>query len=104
MNAEIVVIPDYTADDYYNSSAPYEWLYKFKSDKFLLKQMTQKMKDKAGAVGVKCFIALFNAYCESQAKKAGVMLANTTQYDGQEMELFSGEYICEENGVFITDK
>lgn len=104
MNAEIVVIPDYTADDYYNSSAPYEWLYKFKSDKFLLKQMTQKMKDKAGAVGVKCFIALFNAYCESQAQKAGVMLANSTQFDGQEMELFSGEYICDENGVFITDK
>ena len=104
MNAEIVVIPDYTADDYYNSSAPYEWLYKFKSDKFLLKQMTQKMKDKAGAVGVKCFIALFNAYCESQAQKAGVMLANSTQFDGQEMELFSGEYICDENGVFVTDK
>ena len=104
MNAEIVVIPDYTADDYYNSSAPYEWLYKFKSDKFLLKQMTQKMKDKAGAVGVKCFIALFNAYCESQAQNAGVMLANSTQFDGQEMELFSGEYICDENGVFITDK
>ena len=104
MNEEIVVIPDYTADDYYNSSAPYEWLYKFKSDKFLLKQMTQKMKDKAGAVGVKCFIALFNAYCESQAQKAGVMLANSTQFDGQEMELFSGEYICDENGVFITDK
>lgn len=104
MNAEIVTIPDYTADDYYNSSAPYEWLYKFKSDKFLLKQMTQKMKDKAGAVGVKCFIALFNAYCESQAQKAGVMLANSTQFDGQEMELFSGEYICEENGVFVTDK
>ena len=104
MNAEMVVIPEYTASDYYNSSAPYEWLYKFKSDKFLLKQMTQKMKEKAGAVGVKCFIALFNAYCESQAQKAGVVLANSTQFDGQEMELFSGEYICDENGVFITDK
>ena len=104
MKEEIVVIPDYTADDYYNSSAPYEWLYKFKSDKFMLKQMTQKMKDKAGAVGVKCFIALFNAYCESQAQKAGVMLENSTQFDGQEMELFSGEYICDENGVFVTDK
>ena len=104
MGNDYLEIPQYEADDYYNSSAPYEWLYKFKSDKFLLKQMTQKMKDKAGAVGVKCFIALFNAYCESQAQKAGVMLANSTQFDGQEMELFSGEYICEDGGVFITDK
>ena len=104
MKNEIAVIPEYTADDYYNSSAPYEWLYQFKSDKFKLKQMTQKMKEKAGAVGVKCFIALFNSYCEMQAQRSGEMLANSTQFDGQEMELFSGEYICDETGVFVHDK
>ena len=104
MKNEISVIPEYTADDYYNSSAPYKWLYQFKSDKFKLKQMTQKMKDKAGAVGVKCFISLFNSYCEMQAQRSGEMLANSTQFDGQDMELFSGEYICDETGVFVHDK
>lgn len=104
MKNEIATIPEYTADDYYNSSAPYEWLYQFKSDKFKLKQMTQKMKDKAGAVGVKCFISLFNSYCEMQAQRSGEMLANSTQFDGQDMELFSGEYICDETGVFVHDK
>ena len=104
MKNEIATIPEYTAYDYYNSSAPYEWLYQFKSDKFKLKQMTQKMKEKAGAVGVKCFIALFNSYCEMQAQRSGEMLANSTQFDGQEMELFSGEYICDETGVFVHDK
>ena len=104
MKNEIATIPEYTAYDYYNSSAPYEWLYQFKSDKFKLKQMTQKMKEKAGAVGVKCFIALFNSYCEMQAQRSGEMLANSTQFDGQDMELFSGEYICDETGVFVHDK
>ena len=104
MKNEISTIPDYTVDDYYNSSAPYEWLYQFKSDKFKLKQMTQKMKEKAGAVGVKCFIALFNSYCEMQAQRSGEMLSNSTQFDGQDMELFSGEYICDETGVFVHDK
>lgn len=104
MKNEIAAIPEYTAYDYYNSSAPYEWLYQFKSDKFKLKQMTQKMKDKAGAVGVKCFISLFNSYCEMQAQRSGEMLANSTQFDGQDMELFSGEYICDETGVFVHDK
>lgn len=104
MKNEIATIPEYTAYDYYNSSAPYEWLYQFKSDKFKLKQMTQKMKEKAGAVGVKCFIALFNSYCEMQAQRSGEMLANSTQFDGQEMELFSGEYVCDETGVFVHDK
>lgn len=104
MQSNTIEIPDYTASQYYDSSEPYEFLYQYKNDKFLLKQMTQKMKEKAGAVGVKCFIALFNAYCEMQAQKSGVMLANSTQFDGQEMELFSGEYICDENGVFLVDK
>ena len=104
MKNEIATIPEYTAEDYYNSSAPYEWLYQFKSDKFKVKQMTQKMKDKAGAVGVKCFISLFNSYCEMQAQRSGEMLANSTQFDGQDMELFSGEYICDETGVFVHDK
>ena len=104
MNAEIVVIPDYTADQFYDTTEPYEFLYRYRDNKFLLKQMVQKMKAKAGAVGVKCFIALWDAYQEMMAQKNGVMLANSTQFDGQEMELFSGEYICDENGVFVTDK
>lgn len=104
MNAEIVVIPDYTADQFYDTTEPYEFLYRYRDNKFLLKQMVQKMKAKAGAVGVKCFISLWDAYQQVQAQKNGVMLANSTQFDGQEMELFSGEYICDENGVFITDK
>lgn len=104
MKTEIAVIPDYTADQFYDTTEPYEFLYQFRDNKFLLKQMVQKMKAKAGAVGVKCFIAMWDAYQEVQAQKNGVMLANSTQFDGQEMELFSGEYICDENGVFLVDK
>ena len=104
MKNEIAVIPDYTADQFYDTTEPYEFLYQFRDNKFLLKQMVQKMKAKAGAVGVKCFIALWDAYQEMQAQKNGLMLANSTQFDGQEMELFSGEYICDDGGVFITDK
>ena len=104
MKNEIAVIPDYTAEQFYDTTEPYEFLYQYRDNKFLMKQMTQKMKDKAGAVGVKCFVALFNAYCEMMAQKNGVILANSTQFDGQEMELFSGEYICDENGVFLMDK
>lgn len=104
MKTEIAVIPDYSAEQFYDTTEPYEFLYQYRDNKFLMKQMTQKMKDKAGAVGVKCFVALFNAYCEMMAQKNGVILANSTQFDGQEMELFSGEYICDENGVFLMDK
>ena len=104
MKTEIAIIPDYTAEQFIDTEEPYAFLYQYRDNKFLLKQMVQKMKAKAGAVGVKCFIALWDAYQEMQAQKNGVMLANSTQFDGQEMELFSGEYICDENGVFLMDK
>ena len=104
MKNEIAVIPDYTAEQFIDTEEPYAFLYQYRDNKFLLKQMVQKMKAKAGSVGVKCFIALWDAYQEMQAQKSGVMLANSTQFDGQEMELFSGEYICDENGVFLVDK
>lgn len=104
MKTEIAVIPDYTAEQFIDTEEPYAFLYQYRDNKFLLKQMVQKMKAKAGAVGVKCFIALWDAYQEMQAQKNGVMLSNSTQFDGQEMELFSGEYICDDGGVFITDK
>ena len=104
MKTEIAVIPDYTAEQFVDTEEPYAFLYQYRDNKFLLKQMVQKMKAKAGAVGVKCFIALWDAYQEMMAQKSGVILANSTQFDGQEMELFSGEYICDENGVFLMDK
>lgn len=104
MKTEIAIIPDFTAEQYYNSSDPYEWLYQYKNDKFLMKQLMQKMKAKAGAVGVKCFVALFNAYCETVASKAGISLDNSTQFEGQPVELFSGQYKCEESGVYFMDK
>lgn len=104
MQQEIITIPDYTAEQYLNSSEPYEFLYQYQNNKFMLKQLLQKMKAKAGAVGVKCFVALFDAYCQMQAKQNGVILENSTQFDGQELELFSGEYVCDDLGVAIQDK
>lgn len=102
--ANELTIPEYTAEDY-DTSKPYEWLYSHRQDKFMLKQLTQKMKAQAGNVGVKGFIGLFNAYCESQAARQGVSLERSTEFDNQPVELMCGEYICNEKiGVAITDK
>jgi hypothetical protein len=97
-------VPKYTADDFYNSSAPYQFLYQFKDDKFKLGQMREKMKSQAAAVGVRGFIGLWNAYLETIQQQKGISLDNATQFDGQEIELFSGQYICDEYGIATSDK
>ena len=104
MKNEMTVIPEYTADDFYNSSEPYSFLYQYKDDKFLLGQMREKLKAQAAKVGVRGFIGLWNAYLETINQQRGISMDNATQFDGQEIELFSGQYICEETGVFMTDK
>lgn len=100
----IISIPDFTKEEYLDTSLPYDFLYQYKDDKFLLKQMIQKMKANAGSLGVKCFISLWNAYCETVASKSGISLDNSTQFEGQPLELFSGQYKCDEAGVYFMDK
>ena len=104
MKNEIALIPEYTADDFYNSSEPYAFLYQYKDDKFLLGQMREKLKAQAAKVGVKGFVGLWNAYLETINQQRGISMDNATQFDGQEIELFSGQYICDEYGVSMTDK
>ena len=104
MKTEIAVIPDYTADDFYNSSEPYAFLYQYKDDKFLLGQMRERLKAQAAKVGVRGFIGLWNAYLETINQQRGISMDNATQFEGQEIELFSGQYVCDEYGVSMTDK
>lgn len=104
MEGRDLTLPDFTAEQYLNSSEPYKWLEQFRDDKFMLQQQCQRMKTQAGAVGVRCFMSLWNAYLESTSKKRGQILDNATAFEGQPVELFSGPYICDDYGVRMLDK
>lgn len=101
---EIVSMPEFTAEEYLNTSKPYDYLYSFMDNKFKLQQMCQKMKAQAGSVGVRTFMALWNSYLEMQQKAKGIPMDNATNFQDQPMELFSGEYICDEYGVAVVDR
>lgn len=104
---ELTTIPPYTQDDFYNSSAPYDFLYSFSNDKFLLGQMVQRVKAYAQSIGVKGFISLWNAYkanAQSNERSQIVSMGNGTEFDGQPIELFCGKYICQDDGVVGMDR
>lgn len=104
MAEQSIVLPDFTAEQYLTSSEPYKWLSQFKDDKFALQQQCQRMKIQAGSVGVRCFMSLWNTFLESEHKKQGEKLDNATNFDGQPVELFSGQYICDDFGVRVMDR
>ncbi len=97
-------MPQFTIDDFLYNSEPYEWLYQFNEDKFKLNQMVERMKIYANELGFKRFITVWNAYFKEQEKKNKKTLDNVTDFEDQDEELFSGEWICNDYGVFTRDR
>lgn len=95
-------IPNWDAQDY-KTSAPFEWLYAYKDNKFLMAQLREEIKSRAGAVGVKNFVSLWNAYLETKRQQNGVKIDNFTEFDGQPVELLCGEYVCKGDMITVLD-
>lgn len=91
-------IPDYTKDDYISTSVPYEFLYEYIGNVFLLEQMIELMREQAASVGVKKFMSLWKGFLLSK-KEQKQSIENATRFDGQELELSSGFYTCDDYGV-----
>ena len=53
-------IPEWGKENY-QTPEPFEWLYAFKDNKFVMLQLRDAIKEKAGAVGVKNFVTKWNA-------------------------------------------
>lgn len=104
MISQSINLPDFKKDDFLTSSAPYEFLWNFHNDKFILQQLVQKMKEQASHEGIRSFMSLWNSYTDSMAKRENIITDCSTNFDGQEIELLSGNYICDERGVYLQDK
>ena len=90
----------YSKEDFLDSTEPYEELYKLINDKFALERSLNRMAEVARLAGVKNFRTLFKGYCQLQ-KQNRVMdySLNVTNFDGQEMELDTGEWQADEDGI-----
>lgn len=93
-------IKEYTKEDFLSGLEPYEFLYQFAHDGFMLERMLTILSSMAQAKGVKNFKKLFNEYLKKLKKQANEVISiNTTQFDGQPFELDSGQWRADEYGV-----
>ena len=99
-----IIIPDFTKNDYTSTTTPFEWLYKYKDQPFVLNQLLIRIKDQAGSVGVRNFTTLYKAYLQTVNQKNGIVQDNATNFDGQKLELKCGEWVADEFGVSTLDK
>ena len=99
-----IQIPDFTKDEYLMTTIPFEWLDNFSENKFQLMQVLCQMSEKAAAVGVKNLKSMFKIYQESITANQGNIIFNSTNFDGQELQLDCGNWKCDEFGVTGIDK
>jgi hypothetical protein len=90
-------VKQYTKEDF-NSEEPYRVLFELRNDRFKYNQMFTILTDNADKVGFKGFARMFKAYAEAQANK-GIVIDNSTQFEGQELELKAGEWLADDFGV-----
>lgn len=93
---------EYKKEDFLSGTEPFDILYKYKDDQFVLAQMVERMSAIATSEGVKNFKTMFKRYCEAKKQEAaGQYIANATNFSGQPMELDSGDWIADDSGIRI---
>ncbi len=100
-----IEIPQFEQEDYLDGIAPYEWLYSHKNP-LERKQLCARMAEQAAAVGVRGFVALFNEYLNAlkEAGDRGAGPGNQTDFEGQELALWCGNWTADGGGIYSTDR
>lgn len=96
-------IPAYTKNDYLMTTAPFEFLYSLRDNKFEQKRALSIMSSQAREVGVRNLATMFKAYLETVSGTSSPGF-NRTDFTGQEMELDCGSWNASDTGIYGTDK
>ena len=98
--ATLPEIPDYSQDDFFNSLAPYEMVYRYREDTFLHERVLSTVCTKAAAVGIRNFKKLYAEYTKSlKQKSTEIYVNNSTDFEGQPLSLEAGDWQCDDFGI-----
>ena len=94
-----IQIRSWTKEDY-QSIAPYEWLYGFRDNAFLMERLRGMMLEDARAKKVSNAGVLWREYVKTQMSGQNRDIAqNVTAFTGQPLELRCGDYDCYDDGI-----
>ncbi len=88
---------EYKKEDF-NTEAPYRELFALWNNRFKFNQRLTELTENAEKVGFKGFARMLKAYAQTQSEK-GIVIDNSTQFTGQEIELKAGEWVADDFGV-----
>lgn len=92
--------PEFTQDDFLSDSA-YRWLMEHATDPFTEQRLLAKLSLMGVKYGVRNVKHLYNQYKKEKRRKETGFYGNATNFDGQPIELYCGDYVCGEEGIEI---
>lgn len=92
--------PSFSLEEFSSTIIPYEFLWKnYGSNPFLLSMYREQMNEMAKKHGFTKFLKLWQSYMETLQAQEKIDLSHCTDFTGQPVSLFCGDYVCDDGGV-----
>jgi hypothetical protein len=96
------VVKGYTYDDFMNTTAPFEEVYKYHNNSFEHIRAIERMSMQAKEAGFTAFKGAYKGYLKSlKEAERGIAqtLSNPTEFSGQLIQLEAGRWQCDDTGI-----
>ena len=91
---------NYTAEDFLESTTPYEELEKCNGDPFLQQRMIEAMSKYAASIGFRGLKLMYKRYQQSIRASRGAYIAeHPTNFENQPIELDAGKWEADDSGI-----
>lgn len=96
---ELTEIPEYTAEDFLQTLAPFEFVYSFHNNKFLETRAIQLVSQVAQACKIRNFKSMYDDYLRSIQQLHGDII-HYTEFENQPFQLLCGDWQADNTGVY----
>ncbi|WP_294465554.1 DUF927 domain-containing protein [uncultured Ruminococcus sp.] len=96
----VEIINSFNRNDFLETTLPFDFLYKFRNDKFKFEQYRQLLAIRAKEVKLTRFNELYKNYISTYHKEIKAVYANFTEFEGQPLQLACGKYVCNDDICF----
>lgn len=94
-------IPTYNYDDF-NTEEPYKLIYSMRQNRFQMNRLTNIIAKNATEVNYKGFRTMLKSYRDTMERPSEI-LANVTRFSGQPLELCTGDWTADDEGITRTN-
>jgi len=96
---KLTEIPEFTADDFLKSLAPFEFVYSFHNNKFIETRAIQLVSQVAQSCKIRNFKSMYDDYLRS-IRQLHEDMVHYTEFENQPFQLLCGDWQADNTGIY----